>query len=498
MSELAPPPAPGARRSRKLDEVRRRAEQISILEAQQRLDIAALAIEDLGGLTARYVGDEIGLLLEKSPRQGRNVLECAQMFTDFPAVHAKVGDGTWLIHHADAVIEELIGTELDRSQQDDVLELVLSRCSGSRTPWELRAAVRSAVLVLFPEAAVDRAKKAAADRDVCSYLDRGGASLLAFGPAQQIAEMMACLDTMSDPCEPGDERGVKQRRFDTLHDLVCGRQQPSQWQAQLLITLGSAEGEDELPAEVVGLGSITAAEGREVIAKGAELRRVVVDGNGRLVAVDDTLLRPDLAPPPSPEGVPAAPTHDAESDALLEPDEEPLDAADTDWVEANTDHDRVVRDLDRLPSAQLRVRGVATARIPRPEGGWTAGGLARALHRVRTDPVRPVDLSTSAYAPTRRLKRHLERRDKTCIWPGCPRRARYCDKDHLIPFPRGSTTERNLADECEHHHQAKHDCFTVVRIDDGTFRWTTPCGKQYERAPRPVLDAWLFRTPRQV
>lgn len=84
------------------------------------------------------------------------------------------------------------------------------------------------------------------------------------------------------------------------------------------------------------------------------------------------------------------------------------------------------------------------------------------------------------------------------IWPGCPRLAKHCDKDHLIPWPRGSTTEKNLADECEHHHQAKHDCFTVVRLSDGTFRWTTPCGKEYDRAPRPVLDAWPFRAPRST
>jgi hypothetical protein len=500
--------------------VRRREEQIAVLQLQQRLEIAALAREDLGGLTARYVGDEIGLLLDKSPRQGHNVVEGAQLFADFPAVHARIADGTWLMPHADAVVDELVCTELTRAQQDEVLDLVLERCSGRRTPWELRSAVRSAVLVLFPEATVDRAKKAAADRDVRCHAERGGASLLAFGPAQEVAEMMACLDTMAGPCEADDARSIAQRRFDVLHSLVCGRVQPGQWQAQVLITLASAEGQDELPAEVVGLGSITAAEGRAIIAGGAELRRVVMDDHGQLVTVDDKVHRPDLAPPVGPERIPAAPTHDDESDELLEPDEDPVDAFDTDWVDANTDGGRVIQELDR----QSRMRAPApvdlgshanaggqedlgpgagagapaeTPLAPSyPAYGWSAAALALAFHRIRTGVVHQADLSTSSYAATRRLKRHLELRDKTCIWPGCPRLAKHSDKDHLIPWPRGSTSEKNLADECEHHHQAKHDCFTVVRLSDGTFRWTTPCGKEYDRAPRPVLDAWLFRLPR--
>jgi hypothetical protein len=491
MSELAPPLAPGVRRSRRLDVVRQREKQIAVLQLQQRLEIAALTKEDLGGLSARYVGDEVGLQLDLSPRQGRNVVERAQMLADFPAAHAKIADGTWLMPHADAVVDELGGTGLAHAQQDEVLDLVLERCAGRRTPWELRNAVRSAVLVLFPEAAVERARKAAEDRGVRCYPERGGASLLAFGPAQRVAEIMACLDTMAGSCEPDDPRGLDARRFDTLHSLVCGRAQPGQWQAQLLITLASADGQDELPAEVVGFGPVTAEEGRQIIASGAELRRVVVDEHGQLVAVDDKVHKADLAPPSAPERVPAAPTGDAESDAVLEPDEDPVDAFDTDWVAANTDHDRTVRDLDR--QARMPAPVGPTVAPSYPARGWTAGGLARAFARIRSDEVRCLDLSTSSYAPTRRLKRHLERRDKTCIWPGCPRLAKHSDKDHLIPWPRGSTSEKNLADECQHHHQAKHDCFTVVRLNDGTFRWTTPCGKEYDRAPRPVLDAWPFR-----
>jgi hypothetical protein len=114
---------------------------------------------------------------------------------------------------------------------------------------------------------------------------------------------------------------------------------------------------------------------------------------------------------------------------------------------------------------------------------------------MSTEPVRHLDLHTDAYAVPARLKRHLVLRDRTCVFPGCPRPALRCDKDHLIPWPRGSTSEDNLADECEHHHQGKHDCLTVQRLPDGTFRWTTPSGLSADRPPRPVLDAWTYRAP---
>ncbi len=66
------------------------------------------------------------------------------------------------------------------------------------------------------------------------------------------------------------------------------------------MSLATLEGGDE-PAEIPGLGLISAPEGRELLRQ-ADLRRAVVDEHGTLVSVDSTVHRPDL---PSPEHVPA-------------------------------------------------------------------------------------------------------------------------------------------------------------------------------------------------
>jgi hypothetical protein len=150
MSELAAPLPEALRRGRRLEVLRQQEQQIARLQLQMRLEIAALAREDRAGISGRFVADELALTLSLSPRQAGNRLDDAQAFEQFPAVHAQIGAGHWLMPHADAAVDELCKTRLTHDEQQQVLELVLSRPHG-RTPWELRQAIRTAALVLFPE-----------------------------------------------------------------------------------------------------------------------------------------------------------------------------------------------------------------------------------------------------------------------------------------------------------------------------------------------------------
>jgi hypothetical protein len=490
MSELAPPAHPAVRRVQRLEAVRAREQQISRLMVEQRLDLEALATEDLAGLGARYVADELALLWRRSPRQARNRLDSARAFAAFPAVHALVGDGTWLIDHADAAVDELIRTGLTHDEQRQVLELVLSR-RVTLTPWEVRAAVRTAAVVLYPDAAAEAAERAQTDRDVRMYADRPGeATLLAYGPAPAVAAMLASLDALTFPPAPEETRTVAQRRFDTLYDLVCGKAHPEQWQVQVLVGAATVRGEDEAPAEVVGLGAIPAAQARELAAGGTLRRVVVADRTGRLLAVDDRVHRPDHAP--SEVAAVRRPAQVAEQQEPVEPDPDAPSAEDLAWYDGQLDRDALYAHLQQPtePCGHDEAAPVGPVHLLR---SWSPEALGTVLRRMHTEPVRHLDLHTDAYAVPARLKRHLVLRDRTCVFPGCPRTALRCDKDHLIPWPRGSTSEANLADECEHHHQGKHDCLTVQRLPDGTFRWTTPAGLSADRPPRPVLDAWSYR-----
>ncbi len=82
-------------------------------------------------------------------------------------------------------------------------------------------------------------------------------------------------------------------------------------------------------------------------------------------------------------------------------------------------------------------------------------------------------------------------RDPHCVFPGCHRRSRACDLDHIdtyIPLdeggPPGQTQPGNLAPLCRRHHRAKtHTAWTYARLPDGRYRWTAPLGHTHTVLP---------------
>ena len=445
---------------------------------------------------------------------------------------ACVEQGRWLLEHADAVLDELAGSGLEPADCARVVELVVAQ-QQAITPHQLRGAVRTAIVLQDLEEAYRRVARVKRDRDVRSWDGKdGGGCALVSGPKPLIAALMASLEALTWPRQPGDTRTASQRRFDALMDLMCGRALPGQWQAQLIATLATAEGDDSQLAEIPGLGTILPSEARALIAQ-AGLRRVVTDSSGNLITIDPTVVQPDLDPTqdagPSqrlrtderePDPVHTAPGDANEQDLAWLGAQEPrpdttadtvppvLDLGEHDvpptdaelrWLEDQTDRATDYAEQDRQSDRRRRdaARAMptpdedpATAVLDAPQPAWSDLGLHKALQRMHTDPVVVTDLSTDAYQIPARLKRHLRLRDVTCTFPGCGRPAAQCEGDHVNPWPRGQTTATNLASECKHHHLAKHAYFTVNRLGDGTIRWTTPGGKSYDRQPRPLLRGW--------
>ena len=95
-----------------------------------------------------------------------------------------------------------------------------------------------------------------------------------------------------------------------------------------------------------------------------------------------------------------------------------------------------------------------------------------------------IDLTGAPYRFPPRLRRFLEARDRTCVFPGCGRPATRTDKDHRIPWPTGSTSAANGECLCRHHHRAKHAVFSVTRESDGSYRWTTRSQWEFVRQPK--------------
>ena len=63
--------------------------------------------------------------------------------------------------------------------------------------------------------------------------------------------------------------------------------------------------------------------------------------------------------------------------------------------------------------------------------------------------------------------------------------ASQCDYEHNTPYEAGGRTCLcNAGPKCRHDHRLKqHPRWKVDQLPDGTFRWTTPSGRQYDTEP---------------
>ncbi|GMR02758.1 MAG: HNH endonuclease signature motif containing protein [Acidimicrobiia bacterium] len=92
-----------------------------------------------------------------------------------------------------------------------------------------------------------------------------------------------------------------------------------------------------------------------------------------------------------------------------------------------------------------------------------------------------VYVGTTRRRPTAGLRRRVEARDRTCVFPGCRMPAIDSDLDHRKSVAEGGpTTERNLGPLCRRDHCIKHSAgWTYKRLRNGRHRWTTKLGHTY-------------------
>jgi hypothetical protein len=129
--------------------------------------------------------------------------------------------------------------------------------------------------------------------------------------------------------------------------------------------------------------------------------------------------------------------------------------------------------------------------IPAEVARRLAAGDARWRHVLTCRSSGAVlDVGTLSYRPPAALDRHVRLRDGTCRFPGCAVPARECDLDHLIPFPRGSTSAENLHALCRRHHALKHDGgWQVSSGPDQSLTWTSPLGATATSYPDDSLGS---------
>ncbi len=81
------------------------------------------------------------------------------------------------------------------------------------------------------------------------------------------------------------------------------------------------------------------------------------------------------------------------------------------------------------------------------------------------------------YRPPAGIRREVEARHATCVFPTCNQPSHRCDLDHTVPWRPGITCRCNLAPLCRRHHRLKqrHD-WKLFQIWPGLLIWVTPSG----------------------
>jgi hypothetical protein len=151
-----------------------------------------------------------------------------------------------------------------------------------------------------------------------------------------------------------------------------------------------------------------------------------------------------------------------------------------------------------------KTRGAAAARdgpgfsFTREPGDGPPGGLG--TWRLRTPGPGP-DLIVELYSlstqdcdhrfaakghdPGVKLRHLAQIRHVTCASPVCRRPASQCDFEHNVPYEAGGRTCLcNGGPKCRHDHRLKQQPgWKADQLPDGTFRWTTPSGRDYITEP---------------
>jgi hypothetical protein len=99
----------------------------------------------------------------------------------------------------------------------------------------------------------------------------------------------------------------------------------------------------------------------------------------------------------------------------------------------------------------------------------------------------PIATGTTKRRPSAGLRRDIEGRNPTCIFPGCRMPSVDCDLDHQKRWADGgTTTNRNLHPLCRHNHRIKDEAgWTYRRLANGNYQWTSRLGHIYTTSGTP-------------
>jgi hypothetical protein len=347
---------------------------------------------------------------------------------------------------------------LDPAEARAAEAMVLDR-AGRLTPGALRAAIARAVIKVAPEKARKRREKAAKSAEVQWWAEFSGNAAL-MGRELPPAEVLAAgqrIDSWAGQLKAaGLEGSAGELRARALMDLLLGKDsRPDQaaadgknlaaFAATINMTCPLATLLDlaDRPGEIPGIGPIDPWLGRDLAAAAAQNPKTkwcvtVTDRQGH--AIGHGCARPKRQKGPGPPG----------------------------YTFTATDQ-------------HGPLGGYGTWLLRTPGDGPDL--------RISLDPLNTQDCDhryqARGHDPGAKLRHLSQIRHGTCTGPCCRRPSARADFEHNVAYEAGGRTCLcNGGPKCRYDHRLKqHPKWKVDQLSDGTFRWTTPSGRQYTTEP---------------
>lgn len=224
---------------------------------------------------------------------------------------------------------------------------------------------------------------------------------------------------------------------------------------ELRVALSTLLGRDRYPGEVAGWGPVTADVAHTLVAaqRAAHWRFAITDRAGQLLLAGITRRRPQSAAasgelPPCRGGI----------------------------VELH------------LPATLL----TQLTTDPDACGQWTAVVAdlsAQYTRHTQGHGRQPTAQQSAARFAGAALRRHVEIRDRSCVYPGCRATAHSADLDHTVDHNHGGpTTKANSGPLCRHDHRLKYPGrWRLHQPTPGHFTWSSPLGRTYHTQPPPII-----------
>jgi uncharacterized protein DUF222 len=387
--------------------------------------------------------------------------------------------GTMAVFRSGKLRESKVGIVVDGTAPLDAEEsraaeaLVLGR-AARLTPGGLRDAVAKAVMDVAPEKAKKRREDAQKDARVERWAeDSGNAALMGreLPPAEVLAADQRITAWAHELRKAGLDGDMDVLRARAYLDLLLGkdsRPQPGGGPAQqdvapggfavrgtLTVPLADLTGLADRPGEMGGIGPVDPWLARDLAHAAARNPRTtwcvtVTDEHGH--AVEHGCGRPEP-------------------------------------------RNRGKREKPGTPSGARD--GPAAGFSFTPEGRQDGGNQTWRLRTPGDGPDLIVELhplttencdhrfEAKGHDPGVKLRHLAQIRHATCTSPICRRPARQCDFEHNVPYEAGGRTCLcNGGPKCRHDHRVKqHSRWNVEQLANGTFRWTTPSGRDYITEP---------------